>query len=786
MKSSFSEDASSKKHIDDILSILPTGDAEIIRNALTDCTETRNSAAENGDAAQFRAIVEYALDFIFIKDSSRVYTFANRSMRTFLGLSHDEIIGRTADEIFGPELGKLIKEVDDRVFAGETVNVSKGFRSGKREYIFNTLQTALSLKDGRVDTIVGIVRDVTELRQAEENLLEEQRFFLSTMGSVSDGFLILEGEAFKVLVFNRAAEKLLGRAADDVLGRPFFSAFPEFLGSIFETNYREEFEKKKLISFETYFEIDPYVNWYDVRVYPGKNVVTVFFKVTTARKKAENALQQYKYIVSSSTDLLALIDTEFRFLAANDAYAAVFDATPDQLIGNSIIDLFGKEIFNRVIKPRAEKCLNGETVNYQAWFDLPKSGRCLLDTAYSPYLGENGEVLGFTVIGRDITERQKMQETIQHAAKLESLGVLAGGIAHDFNNLLGGIFGYINLAHNFSTDERVSNYLAKTLVTIDRARGLTRQLLTFAKGGAPVRKLEALFPFIKETAQFALSGANVSCEFEVPADLWPCNFDKYQIGQVIENLIINAQQAMPDGGTIKLVAQNYSFSKEQTDNEALDNCVKISITDTGIGMPKEILGRIFDPFFTTKSQGHGLGLSTCYSIVSRHQGRIEVDSEPGKGTVFHVYLPACVGAGASQTKSLNVDHQGRGTILMMDDEEIIRETLGEMLESVGYRVICQGNGRDAIEHLVAETKANRKIDAMILDLTIPGGMGGKEAITEIRKLDDSMPVFVASGYAEDPVMADPVSHGFTASIPKPFALSELLALLDRYLQRKAG
>jgi nitrogen-specific signal transduction histidine kinase/CheY-like chemotaxis protein len=396
-----------------------------------------------------------------------------------------------------------------------------------------------------------------------------------------------------------------------------------------------------------------------------------------------------------------------------------------------------------------------------------------------------GNPLRLTGVNYDITESKRTEEALSIVHKLESLGILAGGIAHDFNNLMGGIFGYIDMACEESKDDQVTRYLSKAMNTIDRARGLTSQLLTFAKGGAPIQKTGPLFPFVQETAQFALSGSNISCQFSVPQDLWVCNFDKNQIGQVIDNLIINAQQAMPAGGAIEVMARNVALSDKEHPALAPGNYIKISVKDYGIGIPKELLSKIFDPFFTTKTKGHGLGLATCYSIVNRHGGCIDVASELGKGTTFHVYVPASPDAGAPLAAALETGHKGTGTFLVMDDEVVMRETIRDMLASLGYTVVCTESGREAVDFFMAETTVKRMLSGMIFDLTVPGGMGGKAAVAEIRKVNGEIPVFVASGYAEDPIMKSPTEYGFTASICKPFTKAELSVLLTKSVKAKS-
>ncbi|MBI9101756.1 MAG: response regulator [Spirochaetales bacterium] len=306
--------------------------------------------------------------------------------------------------------------------------------------------------------------------------------------------------------------------------------------------------------------------------------------------------------------------------------------------------------------------------------------------------------------------------------------------------------------------------------------------MTFSKGGTPICKVETLFPFIKETVNFALSGSNIIGQFDIQQDLRNCNIDKNQIGQVIDNIIINASQAMPLGGQIDLRAKNVSLKDGEHALLVAGEYVKITIKDYGIGIPPQMLTRIFDPFFTTKPKGHGLGLATCYSIVKKHGGCIDVESEQGTGSTFHIYLPATAEAENSMVTKSTRSFHGAGTFVVMDDEEIIRDTIGAILKRIQFKVVFKNNGQDMLEFLTDEIKANRKIAGMIFDLTIPGAMGGKEAIKEVRKLKLDIPVFVSSGYAEDPVMANPTEYGFTASIAKPFRVSELIDMLSKYME----
>lgn len=505
----------------------------------------------------------------------------------------------------------------------------------------------------------------------------------------------------------------------------------------------------------------------------------------TDRVRAEEVLRlresYLRAIIENQPGLVWLKDADSRFLAVNRAFAhSCGRVEPEDLVGKTDFDIWPADLAGKYQRDDAEVMKTGVPVKVEELIS-DKGEQRWFETFKTPVWTSQGEIIGTTGYAYDITERKLGEETQRNAQKLESLGLLAGGIAHDFNNLLGGIFGYIDLAIGTSADAETTRFLSKAMDTIDRARGLTRQLLTFAKGGEPVKKKDALFPFIQEAAQFALSGSKISCSFTIPDGLQICEFDRSQIGQVIDNIVINAQQAMPDGGTIEISAENLSLSATDPLSLPPGDYIRISIADHGIGMTAEILPRIFDPFYTTKPKGHGLGLSTCYSIMKRHKGAVTVESQPGKGSIFHLYLPALQGLAHTDAAVPISKHVGIGKVLVMDDEAVMRETIGLMLESRGYAVISTTNGDEALEVLAAEAAAARRPVGMIFDLTVPGGKGGREIIAEVKNRYPEIPVFVASGYADDPVMAQPQKFGFAASICKPFSRDELSSLLEKHI-----
>jgi PAS domain S-box-containing protein len=393
-----------------------------------------------------------------------------------------------------------------------------------------------------------------------------------------------------------------------------------------------------------------------------------------------------------------------------------------------------------------------------------------------------GNIISLIGTIQDITERKQTEEALLKTQKLESLGILAGGIAHDFNNLLSGIFGYLEMARmSCEATSKTTFYLDKALKTFSRAKDLTQQLLTFSKGGAPIRKTASIAPLLKESAQFALSGSNVSSTFHIADKLWLCDFDENQMGQVVDNIVINAVQAMPLGGNLSVEAANIEVKDGEISSLRHGKYVHVSFTDTGIGIPPSIMPRIFDPFFTTKHKGNGLGLATVYSIVKKHDGEITVDSKSDRGTIFHLYLPVSGRDAVTQLITNADSHKGTGRILIMDDEESIREVVGDMLQMMGYTVEYALNGHDALRMIQDASDGNMPFLAAIMDMTIPGSMGGKEAVTQLRKTNKDLVVYVSSGYSDDPVMADPAEYGFTDKILKPFRIMELEELFIRHL-----
>ena len=411
----------------------------------------------------------------------------------------------------------------------------------------------------------------------------------------------------------------------------------------------------------------------------------------------------------------------------------------------------------------------------------------LIADSGAPIRDADGTIIGMILVFRDITEKRRFEEEILKSQKLESLGVLAGGIAHDFNNVLTAIIGNASLARlSLSTQDKAHAVLFDIEKAAMRAKKLTHQLLTFSKGGAPIKKITTLNEIVQDTVGFALSGSNVSCSFDLPADLWSADADAEQISHAINNIVINAREAMPEGGTMDVRAENTDLTGGTTLPLPPQKYVKISIRDQGAGISREHLNKIFDPYFTTKEEFHsGLGLSVAYFVVKKHGGHIVVDSEPDVATTFTIYLPAAHGAQpAAQEQERAKAGRGHGRILVMDDEEIVRSILGKILERFGYEAEYARDGMEAIEKYRVAIDSAKPFDAVIMDLTVTGGMGGREAIELLRLVDPDAMVIVSSGYSDDPVMSDFRKYGFDGVIAKPFQADEPAELLGKILAEK--
>jgi signal transduction histidine kinase/ActR/RegA family two-component response regulator len=382
---------------------------------------------------------------------------------------------------------------------------------------------------------------------------------------------------------------------------------------------------------------------------------------------------------------------------------------------------------------------------------------------------------------RDVTEKRKTEAELLKSMKLESIGLLAGGIAHDFNNFLTAILGNVSLA-KMELDPNLSSYryLSETEKATLRAKDLANQLLTFAKGGAPQKKLTSIVQVLQDNTMFALRGSNLNPKFHFPDNLWTVEIDPGQIAQVVHNLVINAKQAMQEGGEIVIRVENVLMDKQHASKLFINPgpFVLVCFKDNGKGIPENLINKIFDPFFTTKENGSGLGLFSTYSIVRNHYGTITVESRVGMGTSFFVYLPAVIDQKVKDDTKGDAILFGSGRILLMDDDELVRDMAKAMIQTLGYEVKLATRGEEALEIYRKAKEMNLPFQAVILDLTIPGGKGGKQTIQELLAYDRNVRAIVSSGYSNDPVLANYQEFGFKGCVAKPYRIQDLSKTLN--------
>ena len=514
-----------------------------------------------------------------------------------------------------------------------------------------------------------------------------------------------------------------------------------------------------------------------------RSLVDSFNQMLGNLEKATVSKEYMDKIIDSMIDTLIVVSGDRKILLANSAALALLGYEEKELAGQPIEIVMedGPVKSGRIMDEILAKGFIG---NLETEYRT-KDGRRLSMLFSGSTMAGKHNVTGIVCVAKDITKIKELEEELQKLRKLESVGLLAGGIAHDFNNLLQGVFGYISMAR-ISVDDREKTLavLGKAEMALNNAVSLTGQLLTFSMGGKPVKRRVALRAVIENSVDFAMSGSRSDCRITVAKDLWQVEADQGQIGQVIQNIVINSREAMPEGGTVEISAGNVDLPPG--DNPLLPEggeFVRIAIRDSGTGISERHLSKIFEPYFTTKPKGSGLGLATSFSIVRNHGGMIDVESEAGKGSTFSIYLPAW-GAGEELPKEPRVDAAApgrKGRILVMDDEELVRDVAMGLIDALGHEAECAENGEAAIEKFRQARGAGTPFDIVILDLTIRGGMGGEEAIGKLREIDPDVTAIVSTGYSDNPVVSEYRSYGFTTFLNKPYTIHSLKESLDSLL-----
>ncbi len=512
----------------------------------------------------------------------------------------------------------------------------------------------------------------------------------------------------------------------------------------------------------------------------------------TLRRQQQHIEQEKEMLavtLRSIGDAVIATDTKGRVTLVNKM-AEQFTGWPrDEAIGKPLSEVFhlvnekSREICENPAENVLENSHMSSFLNNKTLIARDGTERSIANSA-APIRDRSSNIIGSVLVFRDVTLENRLAVELEKTKKLETIGVLAGGLSHDFNNILTGIVGAFGLAKlKLESDHPVYELMETGEKVAMQGARVTRQLLTFAKGGAPIKETGSVYDVIRESCDMSIIGSFVTCRIHRVGKLWNTEIDKGQISQVIQNLVLNASQAMPEGGTIEILCENHSHRPENSDDILLaaGDYIKVTVSDHGIGIPTEVIPKIFDPYFSTKEKGNGLGLAVCHSVIKRHSGHIECQSEYGHGTTFSFYLPASSLATTNDADITELEC-GEGRILIMDDEAFVLDIAASMLSLLGFEVDVASDGDEAVRKYQQALQSSERYAAVIMDLTIPGGMGGREAAEKILAMDKGAVLVLASGYANDPVMAEYKEYGFRAAVAKPFDMKGLGRAMVSVLQ----
>ena len=653
----------------------------------------------------------------------------------------------------------------------------------------------LKMKD-MVDTYLGLASVIIQRAQAVRELSISKQWFQKLLSCSPVGIMVINQNR-EIVEINDSALELVNSTRENIIGKcckNLVCQEPSMSCPIFDEGKLIDQEERQIMHSDGH------------TIPVLKNALPV-------------EIDNEPYLIETIVDISERIKAEEELKKSEETFKSIFDGANDAIFIHSIsngrmlnVNHKVEEMLGYTKEEILKMSIRDVSVEGSA-FSEEKGKKYFQDALSSPQLFEwefkhkNGTVFPTEVnlkkvsilgkervmaVVRDISERRKMEEEILKIRKLESVGVLAGGIAHDFNNLLTVIIGNLSVAQMDidPTDQSLLSLLENAQKASMRAKDLSTQLLTFSKGGAPVKKTTSIKNIVVDSVNFMLKGSNVKCEFSIPDDLCQVEVDEGQISQVIYNLVLNAQQAMPNGGTLRVSCENNFSPKDFIESSKNTDCyLKLSVADEGIGIPEALIDKIFDPYFTTKDKdavkGTGLGLSTCYSIIKKHDGIIDVKSQVNKGTVFDIYLPAARGGKTVPALLLQPEIiQGDGKILVMDDEPMVQSIMGDILRRLGYEASFVSNGAEALEQYNMAYHKGEPFDAIIMDLTIPGGMGGKDTMAQLYKEHPDVKAIVSSGYSNDPVMANYQKYGFLGVVSKPVKISELSSMLHDIIHPK--
>ncbi len=733
--------------------------------------------------------------------SDGLYVSINSGFTKITGYTEGDCLGKTSLELnIWDDPANRKNFIESLKRDGYVENFEARFRAKDGRVIIGLMSGSVIDLNG-VPHNLNITRDITERKRVENELILSEAEWRTTFDAISDSICLISLEG-RILRHNAATETMLGKTYDQIIGQYCFTVIH---GSSSPTE-NCPIERMKRTKRRESMQLKLNDKWYNIIADPifdkENNLAGAVHIVQdiTDRKRLEEELSNARVMLESAFEqspiplvLVSMPDGVVQIM--NHACRSYLDTIdePDP-VGQKILDIKTSFIeydsAGKPIKPGVfsiEHALKGQKVLNREIKIETKNGTthwALVNS--SPIYDAQGKMIAVYVVLLDITERKRMESETIRTQKLDSLGVLSGGIAHDFNNLLTGILGNISLAR-YSLKPGDGNYelLEDTEKAVKQAKNLTLQLLTFAKGGAPIKKLISLAPIIKEFSTFAVHGSKTVCQYNISPDIYPVEADPGQLGQVISNITINSVQAMPNGGKISISAENTGLPDNAPAGSTSGSYVRIVIKDTGPGIAPDIIDKIFDPYFTTKNNGSGLGLATCYSIIKNHGGFITAEAEPGKGTSIIIYIPAAKGEFIPVERAGEAELiKGSGRVLILDDEEIVRVMGARILKKLGFAVEAFAESGKAVERYRDTWGTGDAFDIVILDLTIPGHLNGKEVLTRMKAVNPNVKAIVSSGYSADPIVANYKEHGFSAALPKPYSVQDMSDVLRTFMLKK--
>jgi len=764
----------------------------VVLSIVRDITERKASEKSLRDSeAHYRSLFDSSLIGVAVTDKNFRFIEVNDAFCGLLEYQKDELIYKLgiSDVSYPDDTVKSIEMVK-KLMNNEIdhYSIEKRYKSKSGKVIDAIIFVrSIHASDGQYNGSVATVLDLSELKRAEETLKKREETHHKIISSAMDGFILANPHAI-ILEVNESYCRMSGYSMEELLQLNLADL------DVIEHEEDTIAHNKKIMEqgmdrFITQhrrkdgsiFDVEVSSMFIDV----DGGMFVGFLRDVTESKKAEETLrrseEKFSVIFKTSPDSININTLDDAvFVDVNEGFTSMLGYSRDEVIGVPSISMgVWVDAGDRARLARQLR-ETGSVKNLEA--KLRRKDGAIITALVSSSLIEIHSIPCTLNIARDITERDSIQMEQLKLQKLESLGTLAGGIAHDFNNILTGIMGNISFAQMLHDPTHKAYKLLESAEKASlRAKELAQQLLTFAKGGEPLKKVVSIKSIIDESASFVLRGTNIKCILSIPENLHAVEADGGQLSQAFNNIIINATQAMPSGGTISITGQNIVLSDANPLLQSAGSYVKIDFTDQGCGISETDLNRIFDPYFTTKSAGSGLGLASVYSIINRHDGKITVSSEVGKGTTFTIYLPSTNKVSYESPLLLNsmeISVEAGGAILVMDDEQMIRELASEMLEYLGYQVATCSEGAEAVSLFYTAKEKGTPYRAVLMDLTVPGGMGGKEAAQMILENSPDACLIVSSGYSNDPIMSNYLEHGFKGAISKPYKAAEIKQLLS--------